>query len=43
MDIVVDPDASQEAIHAVDLHDIEGSNAVRGLFDGRFRGFVAGP
>jgi hypothetical protein len=42
MDIVVDPNASMDARGAVDLHGIEGSNMVRGLFDGRFRGFVPG-
>jgi hypothetical protein len=42
LDIVVDPNASMDARDAVNLHDIEGTNIVRGLFDGRFRGFSAG-
>jgi len=42
LQISVDPNGSMDARAAIRLHSIDGSHAVRGLFNGRHPGFISG-
>jgi len=41
LDMVVEPRGSENAAEAIALGDIRGWSIVRGVFDGRFRGFIS--